>query len=65
MTLALITTNLKNQTIKRTTAANSSKNTEKLKPQKNNQYKEAESKMETHLTVIGVRTTIRPENSGT
>jgi hypothetical protein len=41
-----------------------SKNTEKPKPQKN-QYREAGSKKETHLTVIGVCTTIRPENSGT
>jgi hypothetical protein len=30
-----------------------------------NQYKEAGSKMETHLTIIGVCTTICPEKSGT
>jgi hypothetical protein len=41
-----------------------SKNTEKPKPQKN-QYREEKVKRKTHLTVIGVCTTICPEKSGT
>ena len=46
MKIALIKTNpKKNQTIKYTTATNSSKNTEKPKPQKN-QYREVGSKKE-------------------
>jgi len=41
-----------------------SKNTEKPKPQKINTEKK-EVKRKTHLTVIGVCTTICPEKSGT
>jgi hypothetical protein len=64
MTLALIKTNLKEPNHQYTTAANSSKNTEKPKPRKKS-IQGAKSKMETHLTTIGVCTTICPENSGT
>ncbi len=64
MTLALIKTNLKEpKTIKYTTAANSSKDTEKPNTKKYS-VQGAGNEMETHLTIIGVCTTICPENSG-
>ncbi len=57
-------TNLKNQTTKyKTETKNQQQEYEKPKPEKNH-TKEQEIKRTTHLTVIGVCTTIRPENSG-
>ncbi len=66
MKIALIKTeNPKNQTIiKYTTAANSSKNRETETTERINTKKQ-EVEIETHLTIIGVCTTIRPEKSGT
>ena len=65
MEIALIKANLKrNQAIKYTTATNSSKNTEKPKPQKIVNTRSRKKNTKTHLTIIGVCTTICPENSG-
>jgi hypothetical protein len=53
-----------NQTVNNeATTTNSSKSKRSQKPQKNHTEKQ-EIKSETHLTAIGVCTTIRPENSG-
>jgi hypothetical protein len=61
MKIALIKTKLRAKPPSNTTTTNNDKSTEKPKSQK----EPVEKKRETHLTISGVCTTVRPEKSGT